>query len=62
MGMERAMEGRGERGQMEASPKMDESRTLESITADVGKLIIERGHSRYIENELWSELGDEVRL
>jgi hypothetical protein len=45
--------------QMVHSP--DDSRSPESA-ADVGKLIIERGHSRYFENDLWSELGDEVRL
>jgi len=45
--------------QMMQSP--DDSRSPESA-ADIGKLIIERGHSRYFENDLWSELGDEVRL
>jgi hypothetical protein len=44
--------------QMVISP--DDSRSPESA-ANIGKLIIERGHSRYIENEIWSELGDEVR-
>lgn len=44
--------------QMVLSP--DDVRSPES-TVDIGKLIIERGHSRYIENDLWSELGDEVR-
>jgi hypothetical protein len=39
---------------------LEESRSPESV-ADIGKLIIEGGHSRYIENDLWSELGDEVR-
>jgi len=39
----------------------DESRSPEP-TADIGKLIIERGHSRYIENDLWSEIGEEVRV
>jgi hypothetical protein len=45
--------------QMAHSP--GDSRSPKS-TADIGKLIIERGHSRYIENDLWSELGDEVRF
>jgi hypothetical protein len=41
----------------------EESRSPESVATDnMGKLIIERGHSRYIENDLWSELGEEVRL
>jgi hypothetical protein len=39
----------------------DDSRSPES-TADIGKLVIERGHSRYFENDLWSDLGDEVRF
>ena len=39
----------------------DDSRSPEP-TADIGKLIIERGHSRYIENDLWSEIGEEVRV
>lgn len=43
--------------QMVNSP--DDSRSPESA-ADIGKLIIERGHSRYVENDLWSDLGDEV--
>ncbi len=45
--------------QMVHSPH--DSRSPESA-ADIGKLVIERGHSRYIENDLWSELGDEVRF
>jgi len=45
--------------QMVLSP--DDAGSPES-TVDIGKLIIERGHSRYIENDLWSELGDEVRI
>lgn len=45
--------------QMVQSP--DDSRSPESV-ADIGKLIIEPGHSRYFENDLWSELGDEVRF
>jgi hypothetical protein len=41
----------------------EESMSPESVATDnMGKLIIERGHSRYVENDLWSELGDEVSL
>jgi hypothetical protein len=39
----------------------DDSKSPET-TADIGKLFIERGQSRYFENDLWSELGDEVRF
>jgi hypothetical protein len=46
----------GERGAM-----LEEERSPESVGKEIGKLIIERGHSRFIENDLWSELGDEVR-